>query len=66
MEKERGRAHDRMAYLEELIRVEREERVESLETQLVPIRKDIKALGMAIDQERQARVQKEKEILERL
>ena len=56
MERERIRAHDRMAYLEELIRVEREERVESLETQLVPIRKDIKDLGVAIDQERQARV----------
>jgi hypothetical protein len=32
MEKERVRAHERMAYLEELIRIEREERIESLET----------------------------------
>ena len=66
MEQERVRAHDRMAYIEELVRKEREDRIESLETQLIPIRKDIKALGVAIDQERQQRVQKEKEILERL
>ena len=32
MEQERVKAHDRMAYIEELVRKEREDRVESLET----------------------------------
>lgn len=66
MEQERVKAHDRMAYIEELVKKEREDRIESLESQLVPIRKDIQNLGVAIDQERAARVQKEREILETL
>ena len=56
MENERVRAHDRMAYLEGLVRKEREDRVESLETQLQPIRKDIRNIESAIEQERNARV----------
>ena len=32
MENERLRAHDRMAYIEDLVRKEREDRVESLDT----------------------------------
>lgn len=42
-----------MAYIEELVRKEKEDRIESLETQLVPIRSNIKALGVSIEQERQ-------------
>jgi len=32
MESERVRGHDRMAYIEELVKKEREDRVESLDT----------------------------------
>ena len=52
MESERVRGHDRMAFIEDLVRKEREDRVESLETQLQPIRKDLRGIESSIDQER--------------
>lgn len=38
MESERIRGHDRMQYLEDLLAKERTDRIESLESQLVPVR----------------------------
>jgi oligoendopeptidase F len=52
--------------LEDLVRKEREDRIESLESQLTPIRKDLREIESGIIQERNARVQKEREILETL
>jgi hypothetical protein len=66
MESERVRGHDRMAYLEELVRKEREDRIESLDSQLKPINKNLRDIQNGIDAERNARVQKEREILEAL
>ena len=66
MESERVRGHDRMAYLENLISTEKSDRVESLESQLQPMRKDIRGIETGIEQERNSRVQKEREILETL
>ena len=66
MESERVRGHDRMAYLENLISKEKSDRVESLESQLQPMRKDIRGIETGIEQERNSRVQKEREILETL
>jgi septal ring factor EnvC (AmiA/AmiB activator) len=41
MEAERVRGHDRMAHLEQMVAKEREDRIESLESQLNPIRQDL-------------------------
>jgi len=38
MEAERVRGHDRMAHLEHMLKQEREDRIESLESQLTPVR----------------------------
>lgn len=64
MSNEVTRGHNRMAMLEEMLKKERDDRIESLETQLQPIRKDLTDIQNAIDAERTARVQKEREILE--
>ena len=53
-----------MAYLEDLVAKEREDRIESLATQIAPIMKDLKEIEQGIDSERNTRVQKEREILE--
>ena len=66
MESERVRGHDRMAFLEELVRKEREDRISSLESQLDPMRADLRNIEAGIDAERNARVQKEREILDTL
>lgn len=66
MEAERVRGHDRMQALEDLVKKEREDRIESLESQLTPVRKDLREIESGIIQERNARVQKEREILETL
>lgn len=42
MESERVRGHDRMAYLEELVRKEREDRIDSLDSQLRPVNKNLR------------------------
>lgn len=55
-----------MQYLEELLDKERSDRVESLESQLVPIRANLRKIEVDTNQERSARVQKEREILETL
>ena len=44
MEAERVRGHDRMAYLENLVKSEREDRISSLESQLDPIRADLRGI----------------------
>lgn len=56
MSNECKRGHDRMAMLEEMITKEKEDRIESLDTQLQPIRKDLTDIQNAIDAERNARV----------
>ena len=66
MEAERVRGHDRMAHLENMVRQERDDRRESLESQLTPIRKDLRDIESGIESERNARVQKEREILDTL
>lgn len=40
-ESEIKKAHDRMSVLENMIVLEREDRIQSLETQLIPIRQDL-------------------------
>lgn len=64
MESERVRGHDRMAHLEEMVKKEREDRISSLEGQLEPIRANLRDIQTATDAERNARVQKEREILD--
>mmetsp|Transcript_38513 Transcript_38513/g.36878 ORF Transcript_38513/g.36878 Transcript_38513/m.36878 type:complete len:144 (-) Transcript_38513:46-477(-) len=49
-----------------MVSQEREDRIESLESQLVPIRKDMEEIQISIVAERNARMQKEKEIMELL
>ena len=66
MEAERVRGHDRMQHLENLVKQEREDRIQSLEDQLNPIRADLRGIEAGIDAERNARVQKEREILDTL
>ena len=53
-----------MQSLEDMVTKEREDRIESLTSQLAPINQDLKDIQVGIEQERNARVQKEKEILE--
>ena len=66
MEAERVRGHDRMAALENMVRQEREDRINSLESQLNPIRANLRGIESGIDAERNARVQKEREIIDTL
>lgn len=66
MEAERVRGHDRMAALEAMVSKEREDRIESLRSQLEPIQRDLREIETAVVTERNARVQKEREIIETL
>ena len=66
MEAERVRGNDRMAHLENMVRQEREDRIESLESQLNPVRRDLREIEAGVESERNSRVQKEREILETL
>lgn len=66
MQSECDRGYERMARLEEMLRQERADRIESLDSQLKPINKDLKDIQAGIEAERNARVQKEREILETL
>ena len=56
MEAERVRGHDRMLALENMVKKEREDRIDSLESQLNPIRANLRAIEAGIDAERNARV----------
>ena len=60
------RGNDRMQMLEELLAKEKADRIESLDQQLAPINQDIDKAYEDLDIERNARVQKEREILELL
>lgn len=66
MESERVRGHNRMQHLENLVNQERQDRIQSLEEQLNPIRNDLRGIELGLDSERNARVQKEREILDTL
>ena len=60
------RGNDRMQFLEELLAKEKEDRIESLDTQLAPINEQIDKAFIDLEDERNSRVQKEREILELL
>ena len=60
------RGNDRMQELEDMLKQEREDRIESLDSQLEPINNDIDKAYEDLEAERNARVQKEREILELL
>ena len=60
------RGNDRMQALEDLLNKEREDRIESLDSQLNPINEQIDKAFADLDVERSTRVQKEREILELL
>ena len=55
-----------MQFLEDILHKEREDRIESLDTQLAPINQEIETAFSDLDNERNGRVQKEREILELL
>ena len=55
-----------MQMLDELLAKEKADRIESLDTQLAPINQEIDKAYDDLDIERNARVQKEREILELL
>ena len=58
--------NDRMQELEEALALEKSDRIESLDTQLKPINEAIDQAFKDLDDERNSRVQKEREILELL
>lgn len=60
------RGYDRMTYLENLLAKERTDRIQSLADQLAPIHKQMNKNFVDLEAEKNARVQKEKEILENL
>ena len=60
------RGNDRMQFLEDLLAKEKEDRIESLDTQLAPINEQIDKAFIDLEDERNSRVQKEREILELL
>ena len=60
------RGNDRMQFLEDLLGKERDDRIESLDSQLTPINEQIDKAFSELDVERSNRVQKEREILELL
>ena len=60
------RGNDRMQALEDLLQKERDDRIESLDSQLNPINSGIEQAFKNLEAERNARVQKEREILELL
>lgn len=55
-----------MQFLEDILHKEKEDRIESLDTQLAPINQEIETAFSDLDNERNGRVQKEREILELL
>ena len=55
-----------MAYLEEELRKEREERIATLDEELIPIEKDIDQANLDLEAEKNGRVNKEREIIELL
>ena len=60
------RGNDRMQALEDALAKERSDRIESLDSQLTPINSGIEVGFQDLEAERNARVQKEREILELL
>lgn len=60
------RGYDRMSYLEDLLAKEKIERVRSLNDQLKPIKEEIAKDFVELEVEKNARVAKEREILENL
>lgn len=56
MDLEIYRAHTRMQRLEGKVSLEKTERIQSLDTQLTPIRADLASIQNSIDAERNARV----------
>ena len=60
------KGNNRMQQLEELLAKEKADRIESLDTQLEPINADIDKAFNDLDIERNARVQKEREIIDLL
>ena len=60
------RGNDRMQMLEDLLNTEKEDRIESLDSQLEPINAQIDKGYRDLDDERSSRVNKEREILELL
>ena len=60
------RGNDRMQMLEDLLDTEKEDRIESLDSQLEPINEQIDKGYRDLDDERSSRVNKEREILELL
>ena len=57
------RGYDRMQHLEDLLKKERQDRVQSLEDQLKPIKEQMNKNFNDLETEKNARVQKEREIL---
>lgn len=55
-----------MQYLEDLLNKEREDRIKSLDDQLKPIKEQMDKNFVDLETEKNARVQKEREILENL
>ena len=60
------RGYDRMQFLEDKLNKEREDRIQSLNDQLAPINAQMDKNFLDLEAEKNARVQKEREILENL
>ena len=60
------RGYDRMQQLEDLLQKEREDRIKSLNDQLAPIEAQMEKNFVDLEAEKNARVQKEREILDNL
>mmetsp|Transcript_3411 Transcript_3411/g.5761 ORF Transcript_3411/g.5761 Transcript_3411/m.5761 type:complete len:108 (+) Transcript_3411:264-587(+) len=60
------RGNDRMQFLEELLQKEKDDRIESLNSQLEPINEQIDQAFNDLEDERNGRVKKEREILDLL
>ena len=60
------RGYDRMQFLEDMLAKERADRIQSLNDQLDPINKQMDKNFVDLEAEKNARVQKEREILENL
>ena len=60
------RGYDRMQHLEDLLQKERDDRIKSLNDQLAPMEAQMDKNFVDLEAEKNARVQKEREILENL
>lgn len=60
------RGYDRMSHLEDMLNQERLDRIKSLDDQLAPIKNQMDRNFKDLETEKNARVQKEREILENL